>query len=313
MIVARDLTKYYGLKPAISGVSFHIDRGEIVGLLGPNGAGKTTILRVLTCFMQPTSGQVTVDGLDGRLHSLEVRKKIGFLPETVPLYTELSVNTFLNISGTLKGLSGGRLRSEVDRVIEGCGLREDRSRLIKYLSKGLKQRVGLAQALLGDPSIIILDEPTTGLDPAQIIEVRQLIKDLGGERTVLLSTHILPEVSQVCNRVIILHRGRVRKEDTPQNLAYEIQQGHRTTIKVDGPAEEVKNKLAALDGVMEVLDSDRSGEFMVQSRPHEDVRPLMARTVVESGWGLLEMTSRELSLEEVFVHLVTEEETERPS
>jgi ABC-2 type transport system ATP-binding protein len=307
MIVAKDLTKYYGLKPAIQGVSFQIDKGEIVGFLGPNGAGKTTILRIMTCFMQPTSGTILVGGLNGRTHPVEVRKWIGFLPETVPLYSELSVKSFLAFSGSIKGLSGQRLPREVDKVIHQCGLAEHERRLIKYLSKGLKQRVGLAQALLNDPPIIILDEPTTGLDPAQIVEVRNLIKELGGERTVLLSTHILPEVSQVCQRVIIVNQGRVVAEDTPKNLTDQLQKGLRTVLSVDGPAAEVRAKLESLQGITMVRTSQHEGEFIVESIPDEKLRPLLAKAIVESGWGLKEMKSMDLSLEEVFVHLVTEE------
>ncbi|MBW1765914.1 MAG: ATP-binding cassette domain-containing protein [Deltaproteobacteria bacterium] len=307
MIVAEKLTKHYGLKPAIQDISFRIQKGEIVGFLGPNGAGKTTILRILTCFIQPTSGRAIVDGLNCRTDSLEVRKRIGFLPETVPLYTELSVKKFLAFSGTVKGQSGNRLKLEIDRVIIDCGLAEHKKRLIKHLSKGLKQRVGLAQALLNNPPILILDEPTTGLDPAQIIEMRELMLGLGGERTILLSTHILPEVSQVCQRVIIVNQGNMVAEDTPKNLTCQLQKGLKTIISVDGPPAEVMGKLKSLQGVSQVRDSDRTGEFIVESTPNEDIRPLMAQAVVKSNWGLREMKSSELSLEEVFVHLVTEE------
>ena len=307
MIVAKELTKYYGLKRAIQDVSFQVDRGEVVGFLGPNGAGKTTILRIMTCFMQPTSGTMLVDALDCRDHSLEVRRKIGFLPETVPLYTELSIRSFLSFAGAIKGLKGRKLASEVDRTTSLCGLAEHRGRLIKYLSKGLKQRVGIAQALLNDPPVLILDEPTTGLDPAQIVEVRNLIKQLGGQRTVLLSTHILPEVSHLCQRVIILNQGRVIAEDTPKNLTDQLQKGLRTMLLVDGPEDQVKARLASLDGISKVEAFEREGEFVVESTPGEDLRPLLARAVVEAGWGLQEMKSLDLSLEEVFVHLVTEE------
>ena len=307
MIVARELTKYYGLKQAIQDVSFQVSQGEVVGFLGPNGAGKTTILRLMTCFMQPTSGTLLVDDLDCRTHSLEVRKRIGFLPETVPLYTELSVRSFLSFAGAVKGLRGKKLASEVERATSLCGLSEHRRRLIKYLSKGLKQRVGIAQALLNNPPILILDEPTTGLDPAQIVEVRNLVKQLGGERTVLLSTHILPEVSHLCQRVIIVNQGRVIAEDTPKNLTEKLQKGLRTVLLVNGPPEQVKAKLASLEGVGKVETFQREGEFMVESASDENLRPLLARTVVEAGWGLKEMKSLDLSLEEVFVHLVTEE------
>lgn len=307
MIIAEEITKYYGLKPAVQDVSFRVETGEVVGLLGPNGAGKTTILRVLTCFMQPTAGKITVDGLNCRTDSLEVRKKIGFLPETVPLYTELSVKKFLAFSGTIKGLRGGQLNNDIDRVINECGLQEHKDRLIKHLSKGLKQRVGIAQALLKNPPVLVLDEPTTGLDPAQIIEVRRLIKDLGGERTILLSTHILPEVSQVCQKVIIVDKGQIKKEDTPENLANEIQKGLRTIISVDGPMEEIMGTIKSIEGVLSVRKSDGEGEFIVETKSNKKIRPFIARAVVESGWDLREMRSVELSLEEIFVHLVTEE------
>ena len=307
MIIAENLTKFYGLKLAVQNVSFRIEKGEVVGFLGPNGAGKTTILRILTGFLQPTSGKILVDGLDGQTHSLEVRKRIGFLPETVPLYDELTVRRFLVFSGTIKGLGGKALNGEIDRVISACGLAEHRERRIRHLSKGLKQRVGLAQALINNPPIVILDEPTTGLDPAQIVEVRKLIKDLAGQRTVLLSTHILPEVSQVCERVIIVSQGRVVAEDTPTNLTGQLQKGLRTILYVDGPPEDVQAKLSSLQGVTRVVPSHPGGEILVESAADEGLRPLIAKTIVESGWGLKEMRTSDLSLEDVFVQLVTEE------
>ena len=307
MIIAENLTKYYGLKPAVQNVSFRIEKGEIVGFLGPNGAGKTTILRILTGFLQPTSGKILVDGLSSQTHSMEVRKRIGFLPETVPLYDELRVRQFLDFAGTIKGLSGKPLKEEIDRVISACSLAEHRERRIRHLSKGLKQRVGLAQALINNPPIVILDEPTTGLDPAQIVEVRKLIKDLAGQRTVLLSTHILPEVSQICERVIIVNQGRVVAEDTPSNLTGQLQKGLRTILHVDGPPDEVQAKLASLQGVTRVAPSQLGGEFLVESASDESLRPLIAKTIVESGWGLKEMRTSDLSLEDVFVQLVTEE------
>lgn len=307
MIEADRLTKFYGMKTAIQDVSFFIGKGEIVGLLGPNGAGKTTVLRILTCFMQPGSGIATVDGLSCRDDSIEVRKRIGFLPENVPLYTDMSVEGFLAFSGSVKGLKGQGLTNEIHRVILECGLLEDGKRLIKHLSKGLRQRVGLAQALLNSPPILILDEPTTGLDPAQIIEVRNLIRDLGRERTVLLSTHILPEVSQLCNRVIILNQGRVVAEDSPRNLTDRLQKGMRTMVSVSGPSLEVKEKLGSVPGVSRIIDTGREGELIVESEDGEGIRPSMARVIVNSGWDLQELKASDLSLEDVFMHLVTEE------
>jgi ABC-2 type transport system ATP-binding protein len=217
------------------------------------------------------------------------------------------VKQFLSFSGTIKGLSGNALNTEIDRVISACGLPEHRERRIRHLSKGLKQRVGLAQALINDPPLVILDEPTTGLDPTQIVEVRKLIKDLAGQRTVLLSTHILPEVSQICERVIIVNQGRVVAEDTPANLTGQLQKGLRTILYVDGPAAEVQATLESLQGVTRVVPSERAGELLVESAADESLRPLIAKTIVESGWGLKEMRTSDLSLEDVFVQLVTEE------
>jgi ABC-2 type transport system ATP-binding protein len=309
MIVAENLTKYYGPHPAVQDVSFHVDRGEIVGFLGPNGAGKTTILRIITCFMPPTSGSITVNGLDSRDQSLAVRRSIGFLPESVSLYNDLSVTRFLTFVGTVKGLAGKELDGQLQKSVESCGLLEHRTRLIRHLSKGLKQRLGLAQALLSDPPILILDEPTSGLDPAQIVEIRGLIQALSGERTILLSTHILPEASQVCKRVIILNQGRIIAEDTPESLSHQIQarRGMQTVLRVEGPASEIEARLASLPGVLAVERTLRAGEFIVESDSDETVRHRIAKTVVESHWGLSEMRARDLSLEDVFVQLVTEE------
>jgi ABC-2 type transport system ATP-binding protein len=313
MIVAEALSKYYGRKPAVQEVSFQIVKGETVGLLGPNGAGKTTILRILTCFMPPTSGKITVDGQDGYTHSLAIRSQIGFLPETVPLYSELSVQQFLDFAGTVKGLRGRDLDLALERVSDECGLKEHRKRLIKHLSKGLKQRVGLAQALISNPPILVLDEPTTGLDPAQIVEMRKLLRDLAGERTILLSTHILPEASQVCRRVIILNKGRVVAEDTPQNLTNRLQKGLRTILFIDGPPAEILVKLKAVAGVQQVHATDRSREYIVESAADDNIRPMLAKTVVHAGWDLRELRASELSLEEIFVQLVTDETREIPS
>ena len=310
MIIAKALSKYYGLKPAVQEVSFQIAKGETVGLLGPNGAGKTTILRILTCFMPPSSGTITVNGQDSYTHSLAIRAQIGFLPETVPLYSDLSVQQFLDFAGSIKGLHGRSLGLALDQVSEECGLKEHRKRLIKHLSKGLKQRVGLAQALIGNPPILVLDEPTTGLDPAQIVEIRKLMRDLAGERTIILSTHILPEVSQVCGRVIILNKGRVVAEDTPQNLTSQLQKGLRTILLIDGPAPEIAVKLKAVAGVREVHTTERSGEYIVESASDEKIRPLLAQTVAQAGWDLRELKAGELSLEEIFVQLITDETPE---
>ncbi|MFC1883341.1 ABC transporter ATP-binding protein [Thermodesulfobacteriota bacterium] len=308
MISAQKLTKYYGLKAAVKDISFQINKGEIVGLLGPNGAGKTTILRMLTCYMVPTDGKILIDGLDSDKQSVHVRKKTGFLPESVPLYNELSVSRFLDFAGSIKGLKGKMLKGEIERVSNTCGLMGNKKKLIKHLSKGFKQRVGLAQALINDPPILILDEPTSGLDPAQIIEIRELIRNLGIERTILLSSHILPEVSQICQRVIIINKGSIVAEDSPERLAEQIQarEGFQTVLRIEGPADEIERELISINGVSKV-SSKETGKFLVKSIMDENIRPLIARTIVESGWGLKEMTSKDFSLEDVFVQLVTEE------
>ncbi|WP_208598317.1 ABC transporter ATP-binding protein [Desulfatiglans anilini] len=310
MIVVEGLSKYYGRIPAVTDVSFHVEPGEIVGLLGPNGAGKTTILRVLTGYMPPTSGRVLVGGRDACLESLAVRKGIGFLPENVPLYSDLSVLQFLRFAASAKGVARDRLAAEIRRVLEISALMGYESRLIRHLSKGLRQRVGLAQALLNDPPLLILDEPTTGLDPSQIVEMREMIRGLGGERTVVLSTHILPEVSQLCRRVIIINKGRIVAEDTPEGLGARLasRRGVRTAIRVDAPEAALNEGLLALDGVLDVHAGSEPGSYEVESEQGREVRAAIARFVVSSGWPLYEMTQRDPSLEEIFVRLVTEEE-----
>ena len=310
MIIAEQLTKFYGPKLAIQDVSFQINKGEIVGLLGPNGAGKTTILRIITCFMPPTKGRAIINGMETVTQSLGVRKEIGFLPENVPLYQELPVFRFLCFAAAAKGLNGKALKSEVHRVIEVCGLKEHAKRLIKHLSKGLKQRVGIAQALVCNPPILILDEPTTGLDPAQIIEIRELIRHLGGHRTVLLSSHILPEVSQLCQRVIIINKGKVVAEDNPNALTEKIQKEFITLINTDAPPTQLEAKVLSLPGVRKV-NKKGDKEFLIHSTTDNTIRASIARAVVEEGWNLNELRPRNLSLEEVFLHLVTEESLDK--
>jgi ABC-2 type transport system ATP-binding protein len=244
MIAVQDLTKYYGPAPAISRLSFEVQQGEIVGFLGPNGAGKTTTLKILAGFLPPTSGQARINGHDCVTESLAVRRSLGYLPETAPLYTELTVLQFLRFAARAKGVEAGNERAEVDRVAEACGLMEVQHTLISSLSKGFRQRVGLAQALLNSPPLLILDEPTIGLDPAQIVEIRQLIKELSGDHTVVLSSHILPEVSQLCQRVIIINKGQIVASDTPENLSRQLGQGSRLKLAVRGPAPEIMAALA---------------------------------------------------------------------
>ncbi len=309
MIEVEQLTKYYGLLPAISDLSFSVGQGEVVGFLGPNGAGKTTTLKILTCFLPPTSGKVRVNGLDVSQDSLKIREQLGYLPENVPLYNEMTVERFLAFAAQAKGIRAKAIKSSLDKVLEDCGLQKVRGRIIGHLSKGFKQRVGLAQALLNNPPVLILDEPTIGLDPAQVVEIRELIRSLGRERTIILSTHILPEVSQICQKVIIINRGRIVAIDTVSNLTAQVQTSRKIHLNIQGPEEEVLQALGSQKGVLKAdkESDDGSGRYVVEMEKDQDIRADLARSVVERGWGLLEMHSQELSLEEVFVQLVTEE------
>jgi len=307
MISVQDLTKYYGHYPAISRLTFEVGQGEIVGFLGPNGAGKTTTLKILAGFMPPTSGQALINGHDSVTESLAVRRSLGYLPETAPLYTELTVSQFLRFAARAKGVDSKHEQTEVQRVVEACGLEEVRDTLISSLSKGFRQRTGLAQALLHSPPLLILDEPTIGLDPAQIVEIRQLIKDLSGDHTVVLSSHILPEVSQLCQRVIIINKGQIVASDTPENLSRQLGHGSRQRIEVRGPVPEIMAALRGLAGVKEVIQQGET-TFLVESGDDLELRPKIARLVVARGWDLLAMQAQDFTLEEVFLNLVTEEE-----
>jgi ABC-2 type transport system ATP-binding protein len=307
MIAVQDLTKYYGLTPAINRLSFEVAKGEIVGFLGPNGAGKTTTLKILAGFLPPTSGKAFINGHDCVTESLAVRRSLGYLPETAPLYTELTVTQFLRFAARAKGVDAKDLQPEVDRVLEACILGEVKNTLISSLSKGFRQRVGLAQALVHKSPLLILDEPTIGLDPAQIVDIRQLIKDLSGDYTVILSSHILPEVSQLCQRVIIINKGQIVASDTPENLSRQLGHGSRLKLGVKGPVPEITAALQGLAGVNAVV-SQGEARFLVETVSDLELRPDIARLVVARGWDLLELQSQEFTLEEVFLNLVTEEE-----
>jgi ABC-2 type transport system ATP-binding protein len=307
MIEVTHLTKFYGPVPAISDLSFQIGQGETVGFLGPNGAGKTTTMKILTGFLPPTSGQARVDGLDLSRNALQVKERIGYLPENNPLYTEMTVESFLLFAAQAKGLSKQSARGAVSRSVADCGLEAVRGRIIGHLSKGFRQRVGLAQALLNNPPVLILDEPTIGLDPAQVVEIRQLIRSLGQERTILLSSHILPEVSQVCQKVIILNQGRIVATDTVSGLTSQVQHSRKINLTIRGPREDIIKALAEHPGVISAEAGAGENEFLVELEKDRDVRAELSRTVVRQGWELLELRSRELSLEEIFVQLVTEE------
>jgi len=316
LIKVENLTKRYAAKTAIEAVSFEVHKGEILGFLGPNGAGKTTTMRIITGFMPASGGTVRVDGFDVFDTPLEVRRRIGYLPESPPLYPEMNVTGYLRFVAKIKGVPKDRIDSEVKRVMDRVSITDVKERIIAKLSKGYKQRVGIAQALLGDPPVLILDEPTIGLDPKQILEVRELIKGLAGNHTVVLSTHILPEVEQTCHRVIIIDRGRIVAVDTPQNLRFQLQGAERIFVEVAGPAGEVLAKLRATPGVINVRELNaQNGQhrFQIEGQLHKDIRSDLARVVVQSGWGLLELQSASMSLEDIFLKLTTAEEVEKSS
>lgn len=313
MIEVTNLTKYYGQRAAINDLSFTVKQGEILGLLGPNGAGKTTTMRILTGYMPPSAGSAVVAGYDAFKDSLKLRQHIGYLPERVPLYEDMTVTSYLRYAGRIHGMSRPSIAGRLDELLPLCHVFEFRDRLIGKLSRGQRQRVGIAQALVHDPDVVVLDEPTVGLDPRQIIETRALIKSLAGRHTVVLSTHILPEVSVVASEVVIIHEGRVIVQDTPQNLMARLQAGQSYRLVVRGPIEAVREMLAAQPGISSVEVRDRedgTAEWLIQSEATTDLREELAAAVVGQGWGLRELGALGMSLEEVYLKLTTEEVVE---
>jgi len=310
VIRVEHLTKNYGPRVAVAGVTFEVAKGEVLGFLGPNGAGKTTTMRILTGYLPPSGGRAEVAGFDVARQSLQARANIGYLPETVPLYPDMSVHSYLDFMAKIKGIK--ERRKEVDLTMEKARIAHRADDAIGKLSKGLRQRVGLAQALLGDPPVLILDEPTSGLDPKQIIETRNLIKSLGGEHTVVLSTHILPEVAATCSRIVIISNGRVVAEDTPENLDRRLKGADSIAVTVRGPREAVTRALRSVPHVLSVqADSDgrpvgnQLSAYTIQSEVGADVREALASAVVKGGWGLMELRPAHLSLEEIFLQLTT--------
>jgi ABC-2 type transport system ATP-binding protein len=306
VITVENLYKEFGRIRAVDGVSFDVAPGEVVGLLGPNGSGKTTIMRVLTGFFPPTSGRAWVAGIDVSSHALAARSKVGYLPENAVLYPDMRVSEYLAFCADVRQLRGPERVSRLAGVTRDCGLETVRSRLIGMLSKGFRQRVGLAQALLHDPEVLILDEPTVGLDPAQIVEIRNLIAALRGRTSVLFSTHILPEASTVCERVVIIDRGRLVAEDSAEGLLRALQRDERTLLRVAGPAVEVVAALRAVPGVDQVDEQPGPAppSFVVHARDGEAVRPTLAAVVVGRGWKLVELRPITMTLEELFVAVV---------
>ncbi|MBI4734960.1 MAG: ABC transporter ATP-binding protein [candidate division NC10 bacterium] len=311
MIEVENLTRFYGPTAAIQDVSFRVDQGQIVGFLGPNGAGKTTTLRILSGYLPATSGTARVAGFDVFKESLAVRRRLGYLPENVPLYPEMRVRTYLDFVAEVKGVPRPERQRRVAAAMERCRVDDVANHLIGSLSRGYRQRVGIAQAILHDPEVILLDEPTVGLDPKQIIEIRQLITELAGQRTVILSTHILPEVEMVCQRVIIINQGKIVAMDTPENLKAKIRTSARVLLQVDGPAVAVREYLERVPGVHRVEERSERADgrirYLVECAPDRDLRRDLAAAVVRQGWGLSELRPADVMLEEVFIRLVTDE------
>ena len=315
MIEVQGLTKFYGERPAIQDVTFSVPKGQVLGFLGPNGAGKSTTMRILAGFLGMSAGKASIDGYDVISRSLDVRRRIGYLPETTPLYNEMRVAGFLDLMCRLRGVTPSRRRPQVDHAMTISGLEERRSEIIGRLSKGLRQRVGLAQAIVHDPKVLILDEPTAGLDPAQTRETRNLIKEVGRQHTVILSSHILPEVAATCERVLVINQGRLVADDTPRRLTERFGREHGQEIEMllrgEAGAEEIDARLRAVEGVDEVaVSSEGEGLWRaIVSGTTPGLREELTRLAVEAGFGVREVQARKLTLEEVFLSL-TEDATE---
>jgi ABC-2 type transport system ATP-binding protein len=310
VIEVQHLTKRYGRVTAVDDVSFRVERGEILGFLGPNGAGKTTTMRILTGYMPASEGRATVAGYDVFAQPIEAKRRTGYLPETPPLYPDMTVREYLDFVARIKNVPPGERRTRVETVMKRTHVDDMASRLCGKLSKGYRQRVGLAQALIHNPDVLILDEPTAGLDPKQIIETRELIRGLAGDHTIVLSTHILPEVAQTCQRVVIINKGRVVAVDTPDNLTARLRGTETLYVQVDARGPHVLAGLQTVPGVTRVAPADQrqdSGAFEVESERGRDIRRDLAREIVTRGWGLLELRPMRMSLEEVFLQVTTEE------
>ena len=300
MIQVNGLTKDYGARRAISDLTFDAEQGEIVGFLGPNGAGKTTTMRILAGYMPPTDGTATVAGYDVVEESLEVRKRVGYLPETVPLYSDMTALEYLKFMADLRHIPNSRERAY--ETLERVNLSDRADSYVGNFSKGMRQRVGLAQALIHRPEVLILDEPTIGLDPAQVVEMRSVIREIGKDRTVLLSTHILPEAQQICDRVLIINKGSIVAEDTPENLQSRLVGSQRVVLRVRGDSDGLSAKITKIKGVRDV-DSKPDGSVEFEFAAGQDIRPQVAKTIVQGGYDLLEMRPIGMSLEEIFLEL----------
>ena len=310
MIQVTGLTKNYGARRALDSISFHANQGEIVGFLGPNGAGKTTTMRILTGYMPPTDGQVTVAGYDIVEESLEVRKRVGYLPETVPLYTDMTAIEYLKFMAELRHIPSAEDRAY--EVLENVNLADRAESYIGNFSKGMRQRVGLAQALIHRPEVLILDEPTIGLDPTQVVEIREVIREIGKDRTVLFSTHILTEAQQICDRVLIINKGKIVAEDTPENLQSRLVGAQRVVLRVRGDSDDLPAKIKKIKGIRDV-EGKADGSVEFEFSAGQDVRPQVAKAVIQGGYDLLEMRPVGMSLEEIFLELTRETSTGKKS
>ena len=309
IIEADNLTHYYGPQPAIENVDFKVKRGEILGFLGPNGAGKTTTMRILTGYMPPTRGNVEIDGMDIVKDSLECRKKIGYLPETVPLHTDMTVKNYLTFMGSLRGMSRRNINDQINNVIEICRLQDYYKTIVGKLSKGYRQRVGIAQAILHEPEILVMDEPTIGIDPIQVVETRRLIQDIGKQQTVVLSSHILPEVSMVCGRVLIINQGQIVAEDTPDNLATRLQATQQILVEISTTSKKIQPILENIEGVTDVRRRRNTDNitFEITVADGYDVRDEISKIIIENDCSLLSMQLNSMSLEQIFLKLTTTE------
>ena len=308
MIRIENMSKYYGERLAVDNVSFNVARGEVVGFLGPNGAGKTTTMRAITGYLMPSEGQVWVGEHNMRQNSLKGRQHIGYLPETIPLYGDMTTRAYLGFAARLRGLDRQTTKRRIDEVVDVCHLEEYIDVITGKLSKGFRQRVGLAQAIIHDPEVLILDEPTVGIDPLQVVQTKELIKTLGQRRTILLSTHILPEVSLICERVIIIHEGRIVAEDSIENLSSILKGEQRLRLKVQGPVESVCDRLARIDSVLDV--DYEEPYYLVGFSTDQEPQAEISEALAREGWTLLAMETMEMSLEEIFVKLTGEKENE---
>ena len=306
MIEVKNLTRYYGTRRAINNISFQIEKGEVVGFLGPNGAGKSTTMNIISCILPASSGSAKINGFDTFEQSLEIRKIIGYLPETPPLYSDMIVSDYLNFAAGIRGVDTKRISSSVDRVIEKCSLKDVGHRIIGRLSKGYQQRVGLAQAMVHDPEILILDEPTIGLDPIQIIEIRKLIQELTTEHTIILSSHILPEINQICKRVIIINDGEIAAVDSLGGLAASLRKSDRLSLTVRSSEENVIEKVNDLDQVISVANSG-GNQYLIECALRSNLQDKIAKLALENNWGIVELKPVSMTLEDIFLKLTLEE------